>query len=39
MKKLPIIGAIIAAVFAFMRLRSKKGAEHDTSPSEGHTSA
>ena len=37
MKKIPIIGAIIAAVLAFKFFKSKKEQEAaDTNPGEGH---
>jgi len=39
MKKIPIIGAVVAAVLAFKFFKGKKQAEPDTGPGEGHPSA
>jgi hypothetical protein len=39
MKKIPIIGAVIAAILAFKVFKGKKTEEPDTSPGEGHPSA
>ena len=36
MKKIPIIGALIAAIFALKLFKGKKAKEPDTSPGEGH---
>lgn len=39
MKKIPIIGAIIAAVIGFKLWHRKKAEEPDTGPGEGHPTA
>ena len=39
MKKIPIIGAIIAAIIGFKLLHRKKAEEPDTTPGEGHPAA
>ena len=39
MKKIPIIGAVIAAILAFKFFKGKKAEEPDTSPGEGPPSA
>ena len=38
MKRIPIIGAIIAAILAFRFFKGKKAGAADTSPGEGHPS-
>ena len=38
MKRIPIIGAVVAAILAFRFIKGKKAAEPDMNPGEGHPS-